>query len=437
MKIFGLCVCFFSMLNSVYGQNLNGRFEGAVTRDGSVQLVNFDFYSEQGIKKGTYEIPENGSFDVPIDKIEIINDTINIKFYFGNFFCFLNENKNSLTGISEKWNPKIRLHVKKTPAREKPYIKETITFNNDDVKLSGMLYHPRNIIKNPVNYVILVHGSGAQDRFSPYYISLGYSLAKNGFGVLLYDKRGTGLSSGNFETSSMEELADDAVAALNYLKNRKDIKKAEIGFLGTSQGGWVSSIAANKSRKCDFLILNVGPAVSVFEQDINRVEYSMKSDGWDQSSIDSAIVYTKLYFKYVRDNSPDTWKALYKYSNDIKNKEWVEYVNIPENKDDFEWWRNNNYDPETTMKNLNCRTLCLFGEYDPLVPPEINEELMNKYLTLAGVDFYIRVIPGTLHDMRTYQGLNGDNWNWPHAYWEWRAQPHSFLNNIIQFLNKN
>lgn len=430
-------VLMLTMFNYVHGQNLSGRFEGAVNRDGSIQLVNFNFYSEDGIQKGTYEIPEIGSFDVPIDKIELKNDTLNIKFYYGNFFCFLNETKDGITGISEKWNPKIRLHVKETPAREKPYIKEEITFNNANVKLSGMIYQPKNRVGRPVNYVILVHGSGAQDRFSPYYISLGYNLAKNGFGVLLYDKRGTGLSSGNFESSSMEDLADDAVAALNYLKNRKDIMKSEIGFLGTSQGGWISSIAANKSKDCNFLILNVGPAVSVFEQDINRVEYSMKNDGWKQSSIDSAVLYTELYFKYARDNSPETWKKLNKFSKDIINKDWVDNVNIPENKNDFEWWRNNNFDPEKTLKNLNCRTLCLFAEYDPLVPPKENENLMREYLTLAGIEFDIKVIPGTLHDMKTFQGLNGDDWNWPIGYWEWRKQPYSFLDNIIQFLNKN
>jgi len=423
--------------NNLYSQNLNGRFEGAVTRDGSVQLVNFDFFIEDGIQKGTYEIPENGSFDVPIDKIVLKNDTLNIKFYFGNFFCFLNENRDEITGISEKWKPKIRLHVKKSTDKEKSYIKEDITFSNGDVRLSGMLYKPKNQQGQPVNYVILVHGSGAQDRFSPYYISLGYSLAKNGFGVLLYDKRGTGQSSGDFETSSLGDLADDAVAALNYLNNRKDIKKSEIGFLGTSQGGWISPIAANRSKNCGFLILNVGPAVSVFEQDVNRVEYSMKNDGWSQSSIDSALVYTELYFQYARDNSPKTWKRIDKFSNTIKSKDWVEYVNIPEDKNDFEWWRKNNYDPETTLKNLNCRTLCLFGEYDPLVPPEENENLMKKYLLMAGIEFDIKVIPGTLHDMKTFQGLNGDNWNWPFVYWEWRVQPKEFINSITQFLNKN
>jgi len=424
------------MANPSYSQNLEGRYEGAVSRDGSVQLISFDFFIEKGVQKGTYEIPENGSFDVQIDEIGLNKDTLNIKFYFGNFFCFIDKTKNEITGISERWNPKIRLHVKKAPNKQKPYTSEDITFYNNNITLSGMLYQPKHALGFPPKYVILIHGSGAQDRYSPYYISLGYSLAKRGIGVLLFDKRGTGLSTGNFEISSMQDLAGDAVAALNYLKNRSDIEKSEIGFLGTSQGGWIASIAANRSTDCNFLILNVGPAVSVFEQDIHRVKYSMQGDGWNQTAIDSAISYTKLYFHYLSENSPVTLKNLENQAKQVSRKEWAEYINIPNNKD-FIWWRNNNYNPEVDLNNLKCRTLSIFGEYDPLVPPDENLNKMNEYLSNAGIDFEIKIIEGTLHDMRTFQELNGDNWNWPNVYWKWRIQPYTFIDNITQFLNKN
>lgn len=439
MKNIKLSLIVLLISNSLYSQNLNGRFEGALSRDGSVQFVNLDFSFENGIQKGTYEIPELGLFDVPIEKIHIVNDTLNLKFYYGNFYCFLKENKKKITGISENWNPKIRLHVKKTSKNIKPYETENIVFNNKDVKLSGMVYHPINSLNKPVKYVILIHGSGAQDRYSPYYISLGYALSKRGIGVLLYDKRGTGKSGGNFETSSITDLAEDAIAAYNYLKIKHAKNISKIGLLGTSAGGWVAPLASNMIKDCDFLILNVGPSVSVFEQDIHRVKYAMKGDGKKQDDIDSAIAFTKLYFQYASDNKPDTWIKLQQQISIIKEKKWAEYVNIPKNKDDsdLKWWRNNNYNPKMALKNLNCRTLSIFGEYDPLVPPEENEELMNKYLTLAGVDFDIKVISGTLHDMKTFQGLNGENWKWPHVYWEWRSQPDDFINSIAQFINKN
>ena len=53
-----------------------------------------------------------------------------------------------------------------------------------------------------------------------------------------------------------------------------------------------------------------------------------------------------------------------------------------------------------------------------------------------GFDFEIKVIEGTLHDMSTFQELNGDNWDWPNVYWKWRVQPYTFIDSITQFLNK-
>ena len=434
MKKIGQIALGFLMISAMYGQNLNGRYEGAITRDGSIQLVNFEFYNEEGVQKGTYEIPESGLFDVPIDQMKMINDTLHLKFYYGNFFCFLTENKKGITGISEKWNPKLRLHVKRTQNKEKPYTQKNISFNNGDIQLSGMLYKPRIPLGATEKYVILVHGSGAQNRFSPYYISLAYALSKHGYGVLLFDKRGTGKSSGNFETASMKDLANDAAAAYDYLKTLVGSEKIEIGFLGTSQGGWVATLAANKVGDCDFLILNVGPAVSVFEQDLHRVEYSMKADGWNQSDIDSALAYSELFFQFAKDKSDTTWASLQQLSASIKNEKWTQFIHIPKDKNDFDWWRNNNYNPKTTLENLNCRTLSLFGEYDPLVPPLENEKLMTEYLTKSGVKFDIKVIPGVLHDMKTFQGLNGDNWDWPLVYWNWRAEPDEYLSSIIEFL---
>jgi pimeloyl-ACP methyl ester carboxylesterase len=297
-----------------------------------------------------------------------------------------------------------------------------------------MLYEPRISTKETKKYVILVHGSGAQDRYSPYYISLAYALSNKGFGVLLYDKRGAGESSGNFETASIEDLAGDAVAAYHYLKTSEDLKKIEIGFLGTSQGGWIASLASNKVGDCDFLILNVGPAVSVFEQDLHRIEYTMKADGWNQSDIDSALAYSESYFQFVKDKSNSTWVKLQELGAKAKNERWAEFIHIPKHKNDFEWWRNNNYDPKETLENLHCRTLSLFGELDPLVPPVENVNLMTEYLTKSGIEFDIKIIPEVVHDMKTFHGLNGDNWNWPSVYWTWRTEPEAYLASIVAFL---
>jgi hypothetical protein len=82
----------------VYSQTPQGHYEGALTRDGSVQLVSFDFYAD----KTTYDIPEIGYMDVLTDKIFRNKDTLNLKIFYGDFYCFLDAKTGDLTGISKE-----------------------------------------------------------------------------------------------------------------------------------------------------------------------------------------------------------------------------------------------------------------------------------------------------------------------------------------------
>lgn len=418
----------------IHGQDLKGSYQGALSRDGSIQLVNFHFSFENGKQSGTYDIPECGLYEVPFDTIFKKNDTLNIKFFYGNFFCFPNDDQKQITGISQGWIPKIRLHLKKSSEGEIPYTKEDIRFLNENVMLSGMLYHPKNP-KPTTKYIVLVHGSGPQTRYAPYYISLGFNLVKQGYGVLLFDKRGTGKSTGDFEQATLQELAGDVLSAINYLKGRDDLNISEIGLLGTSQGGWVVPIVANQSNDVSFIILNVGPSVSVYEQSLQQIEYSMKDDNLKKSSVDSAVAYANKYFQFVESGKEKVKNDIVKMWSEIEKKNWAEYISLnPENELDLKWWRVNNYDPETTLKHIKCRVLAIYGEKDVSVPPAENVDKMRSYLDEANTEYKIVTIMGVGHDMLTYQGLNGQNWDWPKVYWQWRNQPDEFMNAIIQFI---
>jgi pimeloyl-ACP methyl ester carboxylesterase len=418
---------------TIYSQAPQGHYEGALTRDGSVQLISVDFYEN----KTTYDIPEIGYKDVVTDKISWSKDTLNIKIFYGDFYCFLDKKTGDITGISKEMDPKIRIHLKQTAATEKNFSEEEIKFTNANVTLSGVLFKPPTTGK-PIPYVILIQRSGYEDRNTAWYHSLGYILASKGIGVLLYDKRGCGNSTGDFSKVDFNELANDAVAAFKYLKGRKDLSYSKIGFLGASQGGWVAPLAANQVSDCGFLILIVGPAVSLFEQDIDRVEYTLRDEGYSKESIDSALHYSKLYFKYIQTNNLTDWEELEKYASAIKDKKWIDQLDVPQsqNGDDVLWWRRNMYDPTETLKKIKCPTLSIFGEKDVLVPPAENKSKMENYLQQAGVNYKIVTINNCGHDMIAYDGLNGADWNWPIVYSQWRKQPQEFINSIFEWITK-
>jgi alpha-beta hydrolase superfamily lysophospholipase len=102
------------------------------------------------------------------------------------------------------------------------------------VALRGTLTLPAT--KGPHPVVVLLHGSGPARR--PFGMWQ-YFLARHGIATLTYDKRGAGASTGDWQTASFEDLTADALAAVQFLRNRPHINPREIGLWGNSNSGWV------------------------------------------------------------------------------------------------------------------------------------------------------------------------------------------------------
>jgi dipeptidyl aminopeptidase/acylaminoacyl peptidase len=126
-----------------------------------------------------------------------------------------------------------------------------VEFYNHDVKLSGSLLLPRSEV--PVPAVVFVHGAGRQTR-EPYR-EAGEYFASQGIAALIYDKRGVGESGGTYESHRpYENLANDALAAIAFLKQRREIAPSQIGIWGLSQGAYISAAAASRSEDIQFIV---------------------------------------------------------------------------------------------------------------------------------------------------------------------------------------
>lgn len=126
-----------------------------------------------------------------------------------------------------------------------------IEFHNHDVKLAGSLLLPKS--EKPLPAVVFVHGAGPQTREQ--YREAGEFFASQGIAALIYDKRGTGQSGGTYESRSpYENLVNDALAAVGYLKQRREIAPSQIGIWGLSQGAYISAAAASRSKDIQFIV---------------------------------------------------------------------------------------------------------------------------------------------------------------------------------------
>ena len=137
---------------------------------------------------------------------------------------------------------------------------EVVSFHNGDVRLSGTLYLPVGRARHPG--VVLFHAAGGGARDFHAYRHLTTALPAAGFAVLLFDRRDSGASAGDFNAATFQDLAKDGIAAVAFLKAREDIEPGCVGVWGVSQGGWLAPLAATLSDDIAFVVAVSAPGVS-------------------------------------------------------------------------------------------------------------------------------------------------------------------------------
>lgn len=160
------------------------------------------------------------------------------------------------------FKPKPRASLQGPSLSEMEYTE--IYFNNGDLQLAGMLFVPEG--EGPFPSVVVIHGSGTSRRDSKWYLSVTQHLLDNNIAVLLPDKRGSEQSEGEWQGASFEDLAGDALSAVEYLKSQDYFEYSSIGLLGMSQGGWIAPLAASKSENISFVVSMSGAFVTTDEQ---------------------------------------------------------------------------------------------------------------------------------------------------------------------------
>ena len=94
-----------------------------------------------------------------------------------------------------------------------------------------------------------LHGAGEGTRESPSLQHLHELLPQHGIGVVTFDRRGEGESTGDATRGRFELQVDDALAVL------RAVDAERVGLWGISQGGWIGPLAAAASDDVAFLVL--------------------------------------------------------------------------------------------------------------------------------------------------------------------------------------
>ena len=301
----------------------------------------------------------------------------------------------------------------------KTYRQELLNIRNGKETLAATLIMPAAKGKHPVT--IFVPGSGALSRDESAPFREFDTFIKNGVGLLIYDKRGTGLSSGDWQRQSFDELASDVLAAVALLKRRKDVDTRRIGAWGFSQGGSIAPLAASRSKDIAFLIIASGGGVTPPQAEINEQVARMRAQKLSQAEIDEAIAFMKLQFDLVR--NPARWEEFQAAAQKVKDKKWYRYTwgGLPKDHWQWNWWKPVvDFDPAIPFSRIKIPVLLMFGALDQYTPsetvPQFVETISTALAKGGNRDVTSRIFPNADHDLSVK--LEGGRFSAPPDYHE-------------------
>jgi hypothetical protein len=236
------------------------------------------------------------------------------------------------------------------------------------VLLKGTLTKPD--IDYPCPVVIVVHTSNHGRRDFGVYQHLTKLLPPRGIAVFLYDRRGSGASTGDFETASFFDLAADAQAAIDLLKSRSDIDAKHIGVWGMSQGGWIAPLTASNSADVSFIIAVSAVGVTPAEQMNYSAEFELREKGYSEDALKQMSELRSLVDEYYREKADRT--EVQGKLEMFRKEAWFPFAylddDLPQDPTLDKWYQVMDFDPVPIIQKLNVPVLLLFAEEDPWVP---------------------------------------------------------------------
>jgi uncharacterized protein len=244
-----------------------------------------------------------------------------------------------------------------------------------------------------------LHGAGEGTRESPSLRHLHELLPPHGIGVVTFDRRGEGESTGDATRGRFDLQADDALAVLCAIGAERG------GLFGYSQGGWIAPLAAARSDDVAFLVLVASIGVTPSEQMMVAVERQLRLAGYGDDVVDRALDLRRRFEHWIHAVAPEPDEQLAGDLLAAVDEPWAGQLWLPPSLLDQEgvrlWIEEMDYDPRPTFEQVRVPTLSFYGELDSWAPVEAS---VRAWRDARGDGVELVVIPGAEHDLTLPDG---------------------------------
>ncbi|HEX9149122.1 MAG TPA: alpha/beta fold hydrolase [Thermoanaerobaculia bacterium] len=272
----------------------------------------------------------------------------------------------------------------------------TGTVSNGNVRLAATLDLPDGPGPHPV--MVVLHASGEGERGFASYRHLPKILPASGIGVLRYDRRGSGASSGDFERASFPDLASDARAVIAWARASADVDRRRLGLWALSQGGWIAPLVAAADPSIACLVIVSGAGGTPAEQMLYSARFALREAGYDSRAIERAVRLRRAVDAYYAGRRPREDVAT--ILKEEKSEPWYKLAAVPDElpRDvrSTKWYYQFAFDPAASMAKVRAPVLLLHAERDPWIPIE---QARFAWKARSPAPLTIRTIPGANHFM--------------------------------------
>tara|TARA_R100001143_G_C3355745_1_gene132202 strand:- start:1025 stop:2353 length:1329 start_codon:yes stop_codon:yes gene_type:complete len=337
------------------------------------------------------------------------------------------QTENLLTGTwSETGKVDARLRLQSTDLFTLPS-EQRLTSQGDAGSLGLSVIMPENT-SPPLAGVVFVHGSGPEARDASRYAAI--RLAESGIASAFFDKRGVGESTGNWQDADFNELASDVLAVTETFAATTGLSMNQIGFIATSQGGWVAPLAASMTDELGFLITISGPATTPKEEGHWNVVRELRLAGFAEAVVSRADAIMDLWDLGIMQDGD--FSEYIQALNAARNEDWFAQTSMERiySTDLPEWFINwyqpvMNFDPMPYLADLDMPMLAIQGDQDEEQPWDRTADLLES-LAQAGNDISIYIYNNVNHAMHLINP-DGTSPRWP-------GRPTDFYDRQINFI---
>jgi len=270
---------------------------------------------------------------------------------------------------------------------------QDISFSSDGYNIAGTLTLPDS--GGPLPAVLLIPGSGPVDRNENHkklrinaLLEIAEYLSRHGIAAIRYDKRGVGLSEGDFWTTGLFDNVQDAAAGLRYLRDHSRIDPGKVFLLGHSEGALIATRLAAEGAEVAGIVLLAGSAQS--GEDV--LKWQARQIAKDMRGLNKWLI------KLLRINVlKSQQKQIDKIKRSTKNCYRVQLIARLSAK----WMREFiGYNPAEDMPKIRVPVLAITGSKDI----QINPENLNRMAQLIKTDFEYHELADVTHILRLEEG---------------------------------